>query len=198
MLNTERISAAFALAAAVHAEQCRKGTQIPYISHPMAVASQVLVWGGSEDQFIAALLHDVVEDGGAQYEEVIRTKFGEDVLAMVLACSDAAPEAGEAKAPWIERKTAYIKHLETARADALLVSAADKWHNLHAILSDVEQTGDAVFKKFVKDEPDPAKKKALTLWYYGALNDIYAKRGVPGAHELAALLDAIKNAGGAS
>ena len=71
MYSTDRISAAFALAALVHEKQTRKSTDIPYISHPMAVAAQVSVWGGSEDQFIAALLHDVVEDGGAQYMPVI-------------------------------------------------------------------------------------------------------------------------------
>ena len=66
MYCTDRICAAFALAALVHENQKRKSTEIPYISHPMAVASQVAVWGGSEDQFVAALLHDVIEDGGAQ------------------------------------------------------------------------------------------------------------------------------------
>ncbi len=126
MLNTERIAAAFALAAQVHESQTRKGSDVPYIAHPMAVAAQVLAWHGGEDQFIAALLHDVVEDGGAQYEAIIRTKFGDDVLAMVLACSDAAPAPGEKKAPWLERKRAYLKHVEAARQDALLVSAADK------------------------------------------------------------------------
>lgn len=188
MLNTERIAAAFALAAQVHESQTRKGSDVPYIAHPMAVAAQVLAWHGGEDQFIAALLHDVVEDGGAQYEAIIRTKFGDDVLAMVLACSDAAPAPGEKKAPWLERKRAYLKHVEDARQDALLVSAADKWHNLSAILADAKRLGDAVYLRFVKDEPDPAKKKLLTLWYYRSLADLYLRRGVPGAADVARLL----------
>lgn len=74
MLDTPRITTAFELAARVHARQRRTGTKIPYIAHPMAVASQVLVWGGNEDQFIAALLHDVLEDGGAQYVPVSRVR----------------------------------------------------------------------------------------------------------------------------
>lgn len=99
MYCTDRICAAFALAALVHENQQRKSTEIPYISHPMAVASQVAVWGGSEDQFVAALLHDVIEDGGAQYVPVIEEHFGKHVLELVMACSDAAPASGQAKAP---------------------------------------------------------------------------------------------------
>ncbi|MDO5531930.1 HD domain-containing protein [Sutterella sp.] len=191
MLNTDRISAAFALAARVHAAQKRTGTEIPYISHPIAVASQVLVWGGSEDQFIAALLHDVLEDGGAEYRAVIGDGFGPAVLAMVEACSDAAPKPGEKKAPWLERKTAYLKHLETAGADALLVSAADKWHNLNAIRADQREIGNDIFLRFVKNETDPAKKRSLTLWYYEELIAIYRRRGVAAADELEAILKEI-------
>lgn len=95
LLNTPRIAAAFALAAKVHENQKRKGTAIPYISHPMVVASQVLVWGGTEDQFIAALLHDVLEDGGVEYAETIEADFGPNVLRIVKALSDALPKAGE-------------------------------------------------------------------------------------------------------
>lgn len=89
LLNTPRIAAAFALAAKVHENQKRKGTAIPYISHPMVVASQVLVWGGTEDQFIAALLHDVLEDGGVEYAETIEADFGPNVLRIVKALSAA-------------------------------------------------------------------------------------------------------------
>lgn len=147
--------------------------------------------GGSEDQFIAALLHDVVEDGGAQFKEAILAEFGENVLGMVLACSDAEPMPGEKKAPWLDRKRSYVEHLETAREDALLVSAADKWHNLQSILADVRKTGDEVFSRFVKEEPDPLKKKALTLWYYRSLLGVYAKRNVRGSDEIRQLIDEI-------
>lgn len=192
MFDTDRISAAFALAAKVHADQKRKGTEIPYITHPMAVAAQVGIWGGSEDQFIAALLHDVVEDGGAEYEAVIEKEFGKNVLAIVMACSDAAPVAGEEKTPWLERKSAYFKHLEKAADDVLLVSAADKWHNLMSILSDVRQIGNKVFERFVGSEPDLAKKRELTLWYYRTLIDTYKRRGLTVAEELEHLLSEIE------
>lgn len=87
MFNTKRISDAFALAAQVHADQKHKGTSIAYISHPMAIASQVAVWSGDENQFIAALLLDVVEDGGIHYQDV---GFGEkeNIDALVLPVPD--------------------------------------------------------------------------------------------------------------
>lgn len=111
MLDTDRITAAFRLAADVHRTQTRKGTDIPYIAHPMAVASQVLLWGGSEDAFIGALLHDVLEDGSPAYASEIREKFGETVLGIVEACSELRPEPGD-HIPWLTRKTTYIAHLE--------------------------------------------------------------------------------------
>lgn len=147
MYCTDRICAAFALAALVHENQKRKSTEIPYISHPMAVASQVAVWGGSEDQFVAALLHDVIEDGGAQYIPVIEEHFGKHVLELVKACSDAAPASGQAKAPWLERKKQYLEHLRAASDEVLLISAADKWHNLLCTLADAKHLGDAVFDR---------------------------------------------------
>lgn len=75
----------------------RKGTDIAYISHPMAVTSRVDVWGGDENQFSAALLHDVVENGGICYRDVIESRFGQAVVDIVMDCSDAAPQAGEKK-----------------------------------------------------------------------------------------------------
>lgn len=141
-----------------------RGTSISYISHPMAVASQVLVWGGSEEQFIAALLHEVLEDGGVEYAESIEADFGPNVLCIVKALSDALPKAGEKKKPWVERKTEYLAHLAQADDEVLPVSAADKWHNLSSIRDDQLKTGDEVFKRFVGSAPDMKKKKRLTLW----------------------------------
>lgn len=164
MYSTDRISAAFALAALVHEKQKRKSTDIPYISHPMAVAAQVSVWGGSEEQFIAALLHDVVEDGGAQYMPVIEEHFGKHVLDLVMACSDAAPQRGQPKGAWIERKEKYIANLRSAADEVLLISAADKWHNLASILADAKQLGEAVFDRFIRQDFErPIRKR----WFSG-------------------------------
>ena len=200
MLDTDRITAAFRLAADVHRTQTRKGTNIPYIAHPMAVASQVLLWSGSEDAFIGALLHDVLEDGSPAYAAEIREKFGETVLGIVAACSELRPEPGD-HIPWLTRKTTYIAHLEALGEEgepqavvegALLVGAADKRHNLESILEEVRARGDAVFSKFVTEEPDPAKKKELSLWYYESLVSIYEKKGVKGAAELRRILEEIR------
>ncbi len=191
MYSTDRISAAFALAALVHEKQTRKSTNIPYISHPMAVAAQVAVWGGSEDQFIAALLHDVVEDGGAQYMPVIEKHFGKHVLDLVMACSDAAPQRGQPKGAWIERKEKYIANLRSAADEVLLISAADKWHNLASILADAKQLGEMVFDRFIRQDFERTDKKKMVLWYYKEIISVYRERKVAAAPELDSLLDEI-------
>lgn len=196
MYSTTRISAAFALAALVHEKQKRKSTDIPYISHPMAVAAQVSVWGGSEDQFIAALLHDVVEDGGAQYMPVIEEHFGKHVLDLVMACSDAAPQRGQPKGAWIERKEKYIANLRSAADEVLLISAADKWHNLASILADAKQLGEVVFDRFIRQDFERTDKKKMVLWYYKELLAVYRERNVPVVVELENLLSEIENVTG--
>ena len=196
MYSTDRISAAFALAALVHEKQKRKSTDIPYISHPMAVAAQVSVWGGSEDQFIAALLHDVVEDGGAQYMPVIEEHFGKHVLDLVMACSDAAPQRGQPKGAWIERKEKYIANLRSAAVEVLRISAADKWHNLASILADAKQLGEVVFDRFIRQDFERTDKKKMVLWYYKELLAVYRERNVPVVVELENLLSEIENVTG--
>lgn len=196
MYSTTRISAAFALAALVHEKQKRKSTDIPYISHPMGVAAQVSVWGGSEDQFIAALLHDVVEDGGAQYMPVIEEHFGKHVLDLVMACSDAAPQRGQPKGAWIERKEKYIANLRSAADEVLLISAADKWHNLASILADAKQLGEVVFDRFIRQDFERTDKKKMVLWYYKELLAVYRERNVPVVVELENLLSEIENVTG--
>lgn len=192
MYSTDRISAAFALAALVHEKQKRKSTDIPYISHPMAVAAQVSVWGGSEEQFIAALLHDVVEDGGAQYMPVIEEHFGKHVLDLVMACSDAAPQRGQPKGAWIERKEKYIANLRSAADEVLLISAADKWHNLASILADAKELGEVVFDRFIRQDFERTDKKKMVLWYYKELLAVYRERNVPVVVELENLLSEIE------
>jgi hypothetical protein len=90
---TERISLLVALAVEAHDKQVRKGTRIPYVAHPMGVASLALDFGADEDQAIAALLHDVLEDGGPQFAPVIGERFGRRVLALVEGCTDGVPDA---------------------------------------------------------------------------------------------------------
>ena len=176
---TDKFSKAVAVANYAHYDQTRKGTTIPYIAHPLAVASLAIEFGANEDQAIAALLHDAIEDGGAEYEQIILQNFGESVLAMVQGCTDGVSDANGEKADWWERKSAYLDHLEKAADDVLLVSGADKLHNARAIVIDLREVGPAVFDRF------KAGMKG-TLWYYRSLADIFMRRGLPMAKQLEA------------
>ena len=176
---TDKFLKAVSVANYAHYDQTRKGTTIPYIAHPLAVASLAIEFGANEDQAIAALLHDAIEDGGAEYEQVILENFGESVLAMVQGCTDGVPDANGEKADWWDRKSAYLDHLEKAADDVLLVSGADKLHNARAIVIDLREVGPAVFDRFKVGMKG-------TLWYYRNLADIFKRRGSPMAKQLEA------------
>jgi GTP pyrophosphokinase len=168
MAFSSRFEEALAFAAHLHRDQVRKGTQVPYVAHLLGAAGIALEHGADEDQAIAALLHDAVEDqGGAATLEVIRERFGEDVAAIVAACTDtdATP-----KPPWRQRKEAYISHLATAPAAARLVSTADKLHNARAILADYRTAGESVWSRF-------SGGREGTLWYYRALVTAFQSSG---------------------
>lgn len=168
MAFTPQFTEALALAMELHKDQPRKQTKIPYISHLLAVASIVLEHGGTEQEAIAALLHDAVEDqGGAPTREKIREKFGEGVVAIVDGCSDTdiAP-----KPPWRQRKETHIAHLRTASPSVRLVYAADKLHNIRCILADYRHMGETLWTRFNGG-------KEGTLWYYRALVDVFKSFG---------------------
>jgi hypothetical protein len=169
---TGRFTEAVAYAAVAHAGQVRKGTDVPYLAHLLAVAALVLEHGGEEVQATAAVLHDIVEDqGGRRRLEDLRVRFGEDVADLVDALSDAAPADGEAKAPWRTRKEGYLRHLEqlvTTGHPAVLVCMCDKLHNASAIVADAtdpDGPGAAVWDRFRASPGEVA-------WYYRSLADI--------------------------
>jgi (p)ppGpp synthase/HD superfamily hydrolase len=175
-LLTGRFAAAFALAWAVHGNQWRKKTGIPYMAHVMSVAALALENGADEDVAMAALLHDTVEDSedGAATLAVIEEQFGERVAGIVLACSDAIAEPGKPKRDWHERKESYLRHLDAdADADVLLVSACDKVHNARSILTDLGTEGDVVWQRFTVSDP------RAQLWYYTTVAEILQRR-LPG------------------
>lgn len=178
---TSRFDEALLYARCIHGGQRRKGTSIPYFAHLMGVASIAIELGATEDQAIAALLHDAVEDqGGKPRLDDIRLRFGEDVADMVDACSDTDVQP---KPPWRARKKAYLDHLESASTDALLVSLSDKIHNAEAILSDLRTIGDKVWSRFNADKDDQ-------LWCYDGLVDVFARRMPgPGAVRLKAAVE---------
>jgi len=159
MILTPRYEQALVFAAAAHRHQRRKGTDIPYISHPLAVSALVLEHGGSEDEAIAALLHDVVEDCGVTLGE-ISARFGTRVADIVEGCSDSLSPDPTTKAPWKQRKEAYLAHLEHASPSELLVSAADKLHNARCVLADFLEVGNALWNRFRTGSKDDI------LWYY--------------------------------
>jgi len=169
---TPRFTAALALAARAHEGQARKCTVIPYITHPVAVAGLVAHYGGDEDQQIAALLHDVLEDAGPEFLPEIRNRFGDRVLRIVVECTDGMPDASGQKAPWAQRKESYLAHLARVGDDTLLVSACDKLSNARAILDDLHEVGTAVYERFTA-------KKEGTLWYYTELARIVETRHSP-------------------
>jgi len=158
-----RFNDAFLYAAEKHAAQTRKKTDVPYISHLMSVAALVLEAGGGEDEAVAALLHDVVEDcGGEPVLEEVRERFGDHVAKIVAGCTDAYTIP---KPPWKQRKLDYLDVLRRAGDDIRLVSAADKLHNVRTILADYRKEGDAVWDRF-------SGRRDGTLWYYRAVLDV--------------------------
>ncbi len=167
---TTRFADAMVYAERLHHTQVRKGGNIPYVGHLISVAGLVINDGGTEDQAIAALLHDAVEDqGGPPTLEEIRVKFGEDVARIVRECSDTDEEP---KPPWLERKQSYIDHLAGVGMDTLLVSVADKLDNARSMLRDYHEHGPKLWERFNRKNPQDH------LWYYGGLLEAYRKRGL--------------------
>jgi GTP pyrophosphokinase len=163
---SERFTQALTFATHLHANQTRKGSGVPYIAHLLAVASIVLEHGANEEEAIAALLHDAIEDqGGAATREEIRHRFGDTVTEIVDGCTDSDITP---KPPWRQRKEAYIAHLPTASKSILLVSAADKLHNARSILNDYRVLGEPLWERFKGG-------KEGTLWYYRSLVKAFRK-----------------------
>lgn len=164
---------AVAYVSRLHATQTRKTTTIPYISHLLGVSSLVLEAGGDEDLAMAALLHDGPEDQGGQATlDEIRNRFGNRVAHIVEGCTDSLAEDPENKAPWRERKIAYLEHLKEADVDTLTVSLADKLHNARAIVTDLMIDCDHTWERF-------NGKKEGTLWYYQSILAIAKESSAP-------------------
>ncbi len=167
MAPVDRYHQALLYAIEVHHEDKRKGGNIPYITHPVAVSAIVALHGGDEDQRIAALLHDVVEDGGPQHREPIRERFGRRVLEIVDACTDTDEDP---KPPWRARKERYLEAIARKPAHAFLVIGADKLHNAQAQVRDIARLGpEEHFRRFRGGRDG-------TLWYYRTLAGLLRDR----------------------
>jgi (p)ppGpp synthase/HD superfamily hydrolase len=168
---TDRFSEALAYTVKLHAAQKRKVSRAPYVSHLLRVAGIALEYGADEDEAIAALLHDAVEDqGGTKTLEDIRRRFGPRVAAIVAGCTDTAQSP---KPPWRERKEAYLASLREASPSARLVSAADKLDNVRSLIAEYRALGESMWGQF-KGGRDG------TLWYYRSAAGIL-KAASPGA-----------------
>jgi (p)ppGpp synthase/HD superfamily hydrolase len=160
---SDRFEQALVYAHQLHRSQLRKGTQIPYVSHLLSVTALVLESGGDEDEAIAALLHDAIEDqGGAETREAIRQRFGDRVIAIVDGCSDCDQEP---KPPWYERKRQHLAQLRQASTSVRRVTLADKLHNARSTLRDRLVEGDRVWSKFKTGREG-------ALWLYHAYIEV--------------------------
>ena len=163
----EQFADAVRYAAELHYDQPRKTTSIPYMSHLLGTASLVLDQGGDEDEAIAALLHDALEDQWQRTsEEEIRSRFGDKVTHIVVACSDSL---GGEKREWKPRKEDYLAHLDLQPPEVLRVSLADKLHNARAIVADLRVEGASLWDRFTGDPRQQA-------WYYTSLAQTYRRR----------------------
>lgn len=176
---TDRFTRAVDYARIAHAAQVRKGTTVPYLTHLLGVAALVIEFGGTEDQALAGLLHDTIEDCGQAHAAIIRAQFGDDVADIVEGCTDGTAEGKDSlrdheakRQDWLRRKHAYLAHLAHADAGTQLVSACDKLHNARAINQDLANptVGSAVFDRFKGG-------RAGTLGYYESLARAFTAQG---------------------
>lgn len=155
-----RFASALLYAHQLHANQIRKGGNIPYIAHLLSVTALVIEDGGTEDEAIAALLHDAVEDqGGTPTLLAIQQQFGSTVATIVEGCTDTATSP---KPPWRDRKENHLKVLQQASPSVRRVTLADTLHNARSIYTDLRQIGDQLWTRFNGGREG-------TLWYYRSL-----------------------------
>ena len=172
MKLSERFQEGFELAFELHASQERKGSKVPYMGHLLGVAAIVIDDGGTENEAIAALLHDGPEDqGGLATLERIRQEFGDEVADIVKALSDTFEEK---KPEWKQRKIDYLEELSKTPDDdlgakILRVSLADKVYNVRAIAFDYGSEGEKVWDRFNGSKED-------SLWYYRSLGEVYSEK----------------------
>jgi (p)ppGpp synthase/HD superfamily hydrolase len=164
----EKFENALIYATQLHRDQTRKGSEVPYITHLLAVAAIVGENDGTENEVVAALLHDAPEDrGGKDRLEDIRVRYGDEVAEIVDGCTDTYEDP---KPEWRPRKEAYVAHVAEAPPSVRLVSAADKLHNARSIRADLRAVGNELWDRFTGGREG-------TLWYYRALVEAYAGVG---------------------
>ncbi len=170
-----KIDRALRLAARLHNGQERKDdARTPYIVHPFAVMLILTKYSNDEDVFIAALLHDILEDVKLPYQEkvdLIEKEFGHRVLEIVQSVSeekDPLQKTNE-KSTWLDRKTKYIERLKSETNEALFISAADKIHNLRSMIADYQTDGSKIWGKF-NSSPNQM------VWFYEEVAKVVSEK----------------------
>ncbi|NJR61350.1 MAG: HD domain-containing protein [Cyanobacteria bacterium CRU_2_1] len=165
---TDRFEMALVYANQLHRGQLRKDGRSPYVAHLLSVAALVLEDGGSEDEAIAALLHDAVEDqGGLPTRQTIQAKFGDRVVRLIDGCTESETIP---KPPWLERKHRYLEQIRQACPAVRRISLADNLHNARSLLACLTWEGPSVWNRF-------SGGRTQTLWFYRTLLDIYCHSG---------------------
>ena len=170
-----RIHKAIEFATLKHQGQKRKGTDIPYIVHPMEVMQILTANGCEEDVVIAGILHDTLEDTATEREELVEI-FGERVATLV------ASESEDKSKSWEERKQTTIDRLATCEEEVAICALADKLSNLRSIYYDYQKIGDEVWSRFMRG-------KEKVRWYYISIGEATARlREKPVWQEYASLV----------
>jgi (p)ppGpp synthase/HD superfamily hydrolase len=161
-----RIDRAIKIAGVAHRKQKRKGSDIPYIIHPFAVMTIASEATDDEDTLIACLLHDTIEDVPEEYsKEQMRKDFGGNVVKIVEGVTK-----DDTLKSWKERSDSYLKHLEEQASDeSVMVSCADKIHNLMSMVEDYKNIGDKLYERFNSN-------KDQQTWFYESVCKIVKKR----------------------
>ena len=174
-LLSPRLHEALEYAIELHGRDARKQTQVPVLAHLLSVCALVQRDGGDEDEAIAALLHDALEDKpGETNPALLAKRFGPRVLSLIQLATDTPPGyTGGPKPPWRERKERYLEHVRKAPPSNLRVTVADKVDNARAILADYQRVGESLWSRFNAGKADQ-------LWYYQSALAAYKEAGFCG------------------
>ncbi len=158
----EILNKAIIFATNAHKGQFRKGTQIPFILHPLEAASIVATMTTDEEVLAAAVLHDVVEDTDITIEQM-KQNFGERVAFLVACESENKRENQSAESTWKIRKQETLDHLKTASLEVKAITLGDKLSNIRAIHRDYNNMGELLWLRFNQ------KDKNQHGWYYKSI-----------------------------
>lgn len=160
-----RLMRGIAIASRAHDGHYRKGSGVPYISHPMAVMLIAASVTNDEDVLLAALFHDILEDVPENYSRAeMKDEFGLRVVEIVEGATK-----NSSLPSWQERADAYLEQLSRGSAESIIVAAADKFHNLSQTLEDLDRDGHSLWRRF---RSTPSQQ----LWWYTSVRNVVAER----------------------